>query len=419
MSDTEAPPALPGDGLREGIVDELRRRIGDSLVATELKPNDDLWVRIAPEAWQDAGEALYQMGFEYFCFLSAIDWLPSPYGRGEDDPTEPAPARSTEVRPGVTGGDTRFQLLARVSDIRRHVGVTLKADVPEDTLTIGSWFSVYAGANWHERETHEMFGIVFAGHPDLRNMYLPTDFEGFPLRKDFPLLARMVKPWPGIVDVEPMPAEEAPEDDAVTGELAPENPTPAQADAGLGAAPDEAAAGEAAVAHSVEEAPDHQAPPAGDVGRTDSGGYHDLVGDQPAGSPGAEAPAGDQPSTDAAPDAGDTGLVGDPDGPDTEVVDGTDAVYGDDATGGRDGGAPQRDLIVVDEDEVRAREGGAPTTDEAVPSGRPADEATTGDQTTAVERTPAAERGAADTDAVVTAAEPPPDDSADEGEPTS
>ena len=75
-------------------------------------------------------------------------------------------------------------------------------------MTVDSWFTVYAGANWHERETHEMFGINFAGHPDLRNMYLPTEFEGYPLRKDFPLLARMVKPWPGIVDVEPMPAED-------------------------------------------------------------------------------------------------------------------------------------------------------------------------------------------------------------------
>lgn len=387
---TAEPQALPGDGLREGIVDELRRRIGDSLVATELKPNDDLWVRVAPEAWQETGEALYQMGFEYFCFLSAIDWLPSPYGRGEDDPTEPAPARSTEVRPGVTGGETRFQLLARVSDIRRHVGVTLKVDVPEDTLTIGSWFSIYAGANWHERETHEMFGIVFAGHPDLRNMYLPVDFEGFPLRKDFPLLARMVKPWPGIVDVEPMPVEEALPDEAVTGEVAPENPTPAQADAGLGAAPDEEAAGEAAVAHSVEEAPDHQAPPPGDVGRSDSGGQQDLVADQPADAPGAESPAGAPPATDDAGAADE--IVGDPGTDvDTEVVDGTDTVYGADATGGRDGGAPQRDQVVVDEGDVQAREGDAPTTDEAVPSGRPADQAT---------------------------AERDPDDSADEGEGT-
>ena len=56
-----------------------------------------------------------------------------------------------------------------------------------------------------------MFGITFDGHPDLRHIYLPGEFEGYPLRKDFPLLARMVKPWPGIVDVEPMPAED--EDD--------------------------------------------------------------------------------------------------------------------------------------------------------------------------------------------------------------
>jgi NADH-quinone oxidoreductase subunit C len=375
---------------------------------------------VATDAWRETGEALYQMGFEYFCYLSAVDWMPSPYGRGEDDPTAPAPSRDTEVRPGVTGGETRFQLLARVSDIRRHVGVTLKADVPDDTLTIESWFAVYAGANWHERETHEMFGIVFAGHPDLRNMYLPTDFEGFPLRKDFPLLARMVKPWPGIVDVEPMPVEEGVPDDAVTGEVAPQSPTPDQADAGLGAAPDEEAAGRAAVAHSVEEAPNYQAPPAGDVGRSDSGGHQDLVADMPADAPGAEVPAGDQPSTDADADADAAGasgggLVGDVQGVDTEVVDGTDAVYGEDATGGRDGGAPQRDLIVVDEDEVRrakatprrptrpSRRVGRPTRRQQ-PTRRP--------QPSGPRR---AERAAPDTDAVVTAAEAPPD----EGEGTS
>ena len=89
----------------------------------------------------------------------------------------------------------------------------MKADVPDATPVVPSWVSVFTGANWHEREAHEMFGISFAGHPDLRNMYLPTDFEGHPLRKDFPLLARMVKPWPGIVDVEPLPGG-GDEDDA-------------------------------------------------------------------------------------------------------------------------------------------------------------------------------------------------------------
>jgi NADH-quinone oxidoreductase subunit C len=52
-----------------------------------------------------------------------------------------------------------------------------------------------------------MFGFEFRGHPNLRHLYLPGQFEGFPLRKDFPLLSREVKPWPGLVDVEPMPEE--------------------------------------------------------------------------------------------------------------------------------------------------------------------------------------------------------------------
>jgi NADH-quinone oxidoreductase subunit C len=68
-----------------------------------------------------------------------------------------------------------------------------------------------------------MFGIGFHRHPDLRNIYLPTEFEGHPLRKDFPLVARMVKPWPGIVDVEPMPAvDEDPADEPTTDEPAEE-----------------------------------------------------------------------------------------------------------------------------------------------------------------------------------------------------
>jgi NADH-quinone oxidoreductase subunit C len=205
LSSTGSPAELVHDTLREGLVARFRERLGDGLVDTHLRPADDLWLRVRADAWVPAGRAARDLGFTYFCFLSAIDWMPSPYGRGEDDPTEPPPERSTEVRQGVAGGETRFQVLARVYDINAHVGVTLKADVPDAAPAIDSWVPVYAGANWHERETGEMYGITFVGHPDPRHMYLPTEFEGYPLRKDFPLLARMVKPWPGIVDVEPIP----------------------------------------------------------------------------------------------------------------------------------------------------------------------------------------------------------------------
>lgn len=206
MSDTNETLALPGDALREGVITALRDALGAGLIDTLLKPNDDLWVRVDAESWQQAGRVLRDVvGCDYFCFLSAIDWMPSPFGKGEDDPTAEAPERDTEIKQGYTGGSTRLQVIARVASISKHFGVTIKADVPDDHPAIDTWIPVYAGANWHERECHEMFGIGFHGHPDLRNMYLPTDFEGHPLRKDFPLLARIVKPWPGIADVEPLP----------------------------------------------------------------------------------------------------------------------------------------------------------------------------------------------------------------------
>jgi NADH-quinone oxidoreductase subunit C len=186
-------------------VDRLRSVIGDALEASHLAPGSDVWVRVRSDAWRQTGLALRDhLDMDYFCFLSAIDWMPSPYGRGEDDPTAEPTERDETIRQGYTGGSTRFQLLARVVSSAQHVGINIKADVPE-SMVMESWLPVYAGANWHEREAWEMFGISFAGHPDLRHLYLPTEFEGFPLRKDFPLLARMVKPWPGIVDVEPMP----------------------------------------------------------------------------------------------------------------------------------------------------------------------------------------------------------------------
>ncbi|MEI7992012.1 MAG: NADH-quinone oxidoreductase subunit C [Actinomycetota bacterium] len=197
---------LASDHLREALIDRLRSAIGDALVDSYLVAGVDVWVRVRADAWRQAGLALRdQLGMDYFCYLSAIDWMPSPFGRSEDDPTAEVTERDDTIRQGYAGGETRFQMLARVVSSSTHVGTNSKADVSENDLTVESWLPVYTGANWHERETWEMFGINFAGHPDLRHMYLPTEFEGFPLRKDFPLLARLVKPWPGIADVEPMP----------------------------------------------------------------------------------------------------------------------------------------------------------------------------------------------------------------------
>jgi NADH-quinone oxidoreductase subunit C len=208
-------PAAATDEARAGLLEALTGELGEALVGSHLDPGDDLWVRVERGAWVHTGEFLKTgLGFQYFSFLSAIDWLPSPFGRDMDAQVDLrlGHAESSEIdqtiEQGVAGGDTRFQVFARVNDIVNGLAVTLKCDVPDDDLSIDSWVPVYAGANWHERECREMYGIDFVGHPGLRNIYLPAEFEGNPLRKDYPLLARRMKPWPGIVDVEKMPGED-------------------------------------------------------------------------------------------------------------------------------------------------------------------------------------------------------------------
>jgi NADH-quinone oxidoreductase subunit C len=207
-STTDSTTETPRDDVRETEIVRIKNALGDAVIDSLVKPHDDMWIRVTAESWLNTAETLKSLGYTYFCFVSAIDWMPSPFGKGEDDPTEPAPERDMSIKQGYTGGTTRFQVLARLTQPHTSLGINIKADVDDTQPSIQSWTSVFAGANWHERETWEMFGIVFTGHPDLRKMYLPMDFEGFPLRKDFPLLARIVKPWPGIVDVEPMPGDD-------------------------------------------------------------------------------------------------------------------------------------------------------------------------------------------------------------------
>ncbi len=209
-TESEAVAETPEvDELREAVLSTIRDALGDRLVESHLDPGRDLTIRVTAAGWQDTATALKNAGFLYFSFVSAIDWMIAPEGRYEntefDDPIDdPDSATKLPEGSGVAGGDTRFQVFGRVESPSQHVGVTIKADVGDD-MTVGTWSDVFPGADWHERETWEMYGISFAGHPGLRNIYLPTEFEGNPLRKDFPLLSRTVKPWPGVVDIEEIP----------------------------------------------------------------------------------------------------------------------------------------------------------------------------------------------------------------------
>ena len=220
-----AEPEAPAvDEVRQALLESLKAELGDSILGAEIA-GGDIWVRVDRSAWRKAAEVSKNLlAMAQFCFLSGMDWLPNndlssekvwdPDAAGETNgaTTEPPPARTYET--GVAGGDTRFQVFARVFNPATSVGITFKADLDENDPRVDSWISVYRGADWHERETWEMYGFTFDGHPDLRHIYLPAEFEGFPLRKDFPLLAREVKPWPGLVDKEPIPGEDEEEETA-------------------------------------------------------------------------------------------------------------------------------------------------------------------------------------------------------------
>ena len=87
----------------------------------------------------------------------------------------------------LTAVDTgeEFELVYRLTSREMGAGIFLKARVGRDNPHIQSIVELWPAANWQERETYDMFGIVFDGHPDLRRILLTDDWEGWPLRKDY------------------------------------------------------------------------------------------------------------------------------------------------------------------------------------------------------------------------------------------
>jgi len=83
--------------------------------------------------------------------------------------------------------EKRFEVIYHLYSMTHCHLIRLKAEAPAINPEIDSVTSVWAGANWHERECYDMFGIIFKGHPDLRRILMPEDWEGYPLRKDYPV----------------------------------------------------------------------------------------------------------------------------------------------------------------------------------------------------------------------------------------
>jgi NADH-quinone oxidoreductase subunit C len=103
---------------------------------------------------------------------------------------------------GVDRGDEGFDVVTHLFSTTHHHNVRVEVRVPREEPVVASIHDLFPTCDWHERETMEMFGIRFEGHPRPVKLLLAEPFEGYPLRKDFPLMSREVKPWPGAVEGE-------------------------------------------------------------------------------------------------------------------------------------------------------------------------------------------------------------------------
>ena len=82
---------------------------------------------------------------------------------------------------------SRFEIVYNLCSLKHGHRIRIKALIPADNPSIDSVVSIWSGANWHEREACDMFGIVFNWHPELRRILMPEEWNGFPLRKNYPL----------------------------------------------------------------------------------------------------------------------------------------------------------------------------------------------------------------------------------------
>lgn len=145
------------DEERENVLNDLESEHEDDLT------NSDNWIEVDKNHIDEVCQYLKEteeLSFDSLQCLSGMDW-------GED---------REEKRFGVT---------YHLHSMTQKHKVVLKVFCPEDDLTVPTVTDVWGGANWHEREAFDMIGIRFEGHPYLKRIFCPEDWEGHPLRKDY------------------------------------------------------------------------------------------------------------------------------------------------------------------------------------------------------------------------------------------
>jgi NADH-quinone oxidoreductase subunit C len=163
---TAGPPGEPADATSHPSVAALRAYFGDAILHHTIMAGDEHVVYIAPER-----------------NVEVLRWL-------ERDP-EQRYDLLLDVTAVDYGGGRPIEVIYQLWSTAQRRQLRLKATLPLSALEIDSVTSIWRAANWLERETYDMFGVHFRGHPDLRRILMPDNYaEGHPLRKDFPLRGR-------------------------------------------------------------------------------------------------------------------------------------------------------------------------------------------------------------------------------------
>jgi len=149
------------------LLDKLAERLGPHLLRRDAF-RGEATVVVAPQAWLETCRFLKEdpeLAFGLLVDLTVVDLQ-------------------------ALGGSPRFELVAHLYSIRKRHRIRLKTPVPEDQAQVPSLTPLWKNANWLEREAWDMFGVRFLGHPELRRILLYPEFEGHPLRRDYPLRKR-------------------------------------------------------------------------------------------------------------------------------------------------------------------------------------------------------------------------------------
>ena len=192
--DPATEPAQPAEELSP-LMRRVTEVLGGRIVEHRSFRGDDR-IHVAREQIVEVGQILRddaELAFDLLLDVTAIDYFgqPDDFERtprvwDQDRPVlHRQPARRHELVLPPRGPHPRFAVVYHLTSTTRLHRLRIKCRVPEDDPTIASLTPVWPGANWLERETYDLYGIQFIGHPDLRRIYLYEEFVGHPLRKDY------------------------------------------------------------------------------------------------------------------------------------------------------------------------------------------------------------------------------------------